>query len=594
MTAERWQLIKSVIEEAESVAPAARAAVVVRLCEGDLPLLREVEAFFEDEGTGAFIHDAVARGAESLSAEEIAQGSFDRPGPKELSSSPAIGRRIGPFRIVRLLGRGGQGAVYEASRDDGSFQQTVAIKILKWETDSAGRERFQRERQILAGLDHPYIARLLDGGETDDGSPYLVMEFVDGVPLNDATQNWPLRQKLELFLRIADAVTFAHANLIVHRDLKPGNILVTADRKPKVLDFGIARLIDDTTPVTMTALRAFTPSYASPEQVLGEPITTASDVYSLGVVLYEILTGRRPYDVRTTSPVEMHRAVCLTPPGATQLGKDLDNILLLALRKEPARRYRSVRDFSDDVQRFLEYRPVRARKDSIAYRSARFLRRNRVGVAVAIVLLGSLTTAFILTLRAERRAQARFDQVRQLATTFLVDFDRDIRQLPGSTPARERLVSTALQQLEVLSKDSNRDIQLTSELVHAYASVGDVQGMPGLPSLGHTDRAEQSYRRSCELADRLLQMDSRASSPGRTRATFSYARLGYLLFRTGRVPEARSMMLKAVACIAPKIAAPDATADDFRAAANAYAYLAQLEAREVHARVSESYAAKAV
>ena len=235
------------------------------------------------------------------------------------ADSPNLqGERIGPYKLLRRLGQGGQGAVFEGLRDDGTFAHRVAIKIVKWEADSpAARERFRLERQILAGLSHPHIARLFDGGETTGGAPYLVMEFVEGQPLIKATEGWTQKRKLDLFLDVAAGVSYAHGKPIVHRDLKPGNIMVTPEGAAKLLDFGIAKLLEPGAEATQTAMQALTPAYASPEQVLGQQITTASDVYSLGFVLYELLTGRRPYLVETVTPFEMSRVICgQAPPRA--------------------------------------------------------------------------------------------------------------------------------------------------------------------------------------------------------------------------------------------------------------------------------------
>lgn len=574
MTADQWKAVESLFSELAELPVNERRARLDAI--PDEAVRFEVASLIDHADGSGTIELAIADVASRLDTEA------EQP------------QRFGVYRVVRRLGQGGQGAVFEAVRDDSNFQQRVAIKVVRWEVDDEpARARFRQERQILARLEHPNIARLLDGGETPQGAPYLVMEFVEGQPLIEATESWPLKRKLRLFTEILSAVAYAHRNLIVHRDLKPGNILVTPDGSPKLLDFGIARLIEDENFATVTAMRAFTPSYASPEQIQGQQITTASDVYSLGVVLYELLTGRRPYEVQTTSLLEMHRVVCQDAPGDPQLGTDLDNILLMALRKEPQRRYLSVLDFADDIAAFLDYRPVRARADTFLYRTSKFLRRYRTGVAFAALFAVCIITAFIWIVKAERQARNRFEQLRNLATTFMVDFDNDLRILPGAASAREKLVSTALQQLEGLSRDAN-DFQLTSELVRAYALIGDVLGMPGTPNLGHPDRAEKSYRKSVELAEQLMRMDSRPESQARTRAATTYSRFGYMLARMRRIPEARSMMQKAEVYIVPKIETKTAAADDFRTAANTYTYLAQLEATERHPRLAASYAVKAL
>ncbi len=329
------------------------------------------------------------------------------------------GRRCGPYRLLRLLGHGGMGSVYLAERADGEVEQQVAIKLLRYGNQESGvRERFLRERQILATLNHPVIARLLDAGHTADGQPYLVMEYVDGSPIDGYAELLDLRTKLELFLAVCDAVTYAHRNLIVHRDLKPSNILVDREGRPKLLDFGIAKILDpDQSPeYTVTAFPALTPQYASPEQVRGEVITTASDVYSLGLVLYQLLTGRMPYDFPEATTAAIARTICEAEPNPPDLGEDLKNILLMALRKEPARRYASVQHFADDIGRMLSDRPVLARPDTIRYRTVKFVRRHRMTVIAAGLALVFLIAGVLSTLMQAHKARMQRDfALRQLA-----------------------------------------------------------------------------------------------------------------------------------------------------------------------------------
>jgi serine/threonine protein kinase len=313
LTPEQWESVEKHFHALNEIPPEHRARVLAAI---DDPMVREeVASLLANSGGNITVASVIGS-----MAGEVA----DQISPEELGS--IAGRRIGPYRLVRRLGQGGQGTVFEAARDDGTFHQRVAIKVVKWDMDTApARDRFRRERQMLAALEHPYIARLLDGGEAEDGTPYLVMEFVEGKTLTIAAWDWPRERKLNLFLEIADAVAYAHRNLIVHRDLKPANILVSVDGHPKLLDFGVAKLVDTDPEHTATAMQALTPAYASPEQVLGEPITTACDVYSLGVVLYELLTGSRPYDLPTHSALEIHKAICLTEPAPPKLGDELDH-----------------------------------------------------------------------------------------------------------------------------------------------------------------------------------------------------------------------------------------------------------------------------
>ena len=512
------------------------------------------------------------------------------------AAQPAL-QRFGPWRTTGVIGHGGMGAVYKAVRDDHAFDKLVAIKVLHLGIDSpAVRERFQQERGILAGLEHPNIARLLDGGETESGLSYIVLEYVDGESIVESCERRKLgrEERIRLFLQICDAVQYAHQHLIIHRDLKPANILVTLEGVPKLLDFGIAKLMEPGTLQTMTGFQAMTPQYASPEQIRGQPVTTATDVYSLAMVLYEMLTGRRPYEVDTTSVAEIARTVCEVQPARPGLGGDLDNILFMALRKEAARRYATIQELAADLERYLSHRPVRARPDTLPYRAKKFLRRNRVALAAAVLLIGTLSGALAVTLRAQHRERARFDQVRQLATRFLFEFDRDIRLLPGSTPAREKLVTTAMQQLDNLSIDAAGDAQLTADLSQAYQSLADVLGMPGMPSLGHTARAEASYRKACALSKGLLDRDGSVGSPYRALACNTHIRLGYLLARSGRSDEARVLMLQGLSYIQPKLDSGQAVALDYRVAANGHTYLSSLEQFGFRIKSASQHDAQAV
>jgi serine/threonine protein kinase/tetratricopeptide (TPR) repeat protein len=489
-------------------------------------------------GEDSSLRESVAR---LLASHDEGDGFMETPAAS-LRESPSTdladdalpsGGRIGPYRLLREIGRGGMGTVYLAARDDGEFRHQVAVKVVKrgMDTDSILR-RFRYERQILAGIDHPNVARLLDGGTTDDGRPYFVMEHIEGDPIDVycSKHGLSINERLELFRTVCSAVEYAHQNLIVHRDIKSSNILVTTSGVPKLLDFGIAKLLDpslagiDTgAPATM---RAMTPEYASPEQVRGEPITTASDVYSLGVLLYEILTGRRPYEVNSSRPEEIARIVCETdpmPPSQASAGRnlngdrrrlrgDLDTIVLMAMQKEPRRRYASVAKFSDDIRRCLNNLPVTAQRDTRRYRTTRFIRRNRVVVVTASAVLVSLVAGLATTMwqakvaRDERaRAERRFSEVRSLATSFLFELHDAIAPLPGSTPVRALLVKRALTSLDGLAREANGDVSLQRDLAAAYEKVGRVQGNSYNANLGDTKGALASYRKSLEIRERVAR-----------------------------------------------------------------------------------------
>jgi tetratricopeptide (TPR) repeat protein len=448
----------------------------------------------------------------------------------------------------------------------------VAIKLIKRGMDSeAVLERFRHERQILAGLEHPNIARMLDGGTSEDGLSYFVMEYVDGVPIDEycRTHHLPVDARLQLFREVCGAVAYAHQQLVVHRDIKPSNILVTAERVPKLLDFGIAKLVeaDDTATLTAFGAQAMTPQYASPEQLRGARVTTVSDVYALGVLLYELLAGERPYEVAGKSPDEIRQIVAATAVAkpstiaarrgdeglARRLRGDLDSIVLTAMRLDPAERYASVALLADDVRRHMEALPVTARGDSWTYRAARFVRRRRLGVAAAAAIVLSLIGGVIATswqarvASAERaRAERRFADVRRLSTSFLFEFHDAIATLPGSTKARLLVVSKALEYLDSLAAEAAGDRELQKELAAAYDRVGDVQGNPGAANLGDIEGAINSYRKA-EAIRRALVADAPDSLAARVDIATSTMRIGYADFARGAVQDAVAKFREALA-----------------------------------------------
>jgi eukaryotic-like serine/threonine-protein kinase len=507
MTPERFARVDSLFNAALDLPPADRKGFLERECAGDTDLLTAVLAMVEaDAAPGVTIDSAMAAGAEAwaLATEE-----------------QAIGQRLGHYRITGFLGRGGMGAVYRAVRDDSAFEKEVAIKLLRGGLDShTVLRRFEQERQILAQLEHPHIARLLDGGTSAQGVPFLVMEFVEaGVPVTHHCRDAALGldSRLLLFLDICSAVGYAHQNLIVHRDLKPGNILVDKAGSVKLLDFGIARVLSDTGEQTVTVAGAqmLTPDYASPEQVRGEPVTTATDVYSLGIILYEILTGRKAQAIEETSLAGIARAVCETTPirpsqatdstgpiRGRELRGDLDNIILKALHKDRERRYASVEQFAEDIRAHLQGRPVKARPDSFGYRASKFLRRNRIPVSLGAAASVLLTASMFLLWRQAEATQRRFDQVRHLSNSFLFDFHDAVSSLPGATKARQLVVERGLQYLEPLARDAAHDPQLAREVGIGYERVADVQGNPFDSNIGDTKGALASYRKSIQLLER--------------------------------------------------------------------------------------------
>ena len=515
MTPAQWQHVRQILEQALELPPGERSRFLDEACNSDTGLRAEVESLLaaDQQASREFL--------EGKAIDHVA--NVGRP---DAGADSLQGLRIGSYRVIEEIGHGGMGTVYRAVRADDQYSQQVAIKMMRggW-GDPAAVERFRAERQILANLQHANIARLLDGGTSDDGRPYVVMEYVEGRPIDlySEVHKLSVRARLELFRTVCSAVAFAHQHLVIHRDIKPGNILVTEQGEPKLLDFGIAKILQDEQggDATVTLVRMLTPEYASPEQVRGTPVTTATDAYSLGVVLYGLLTRRRPYAIANRTPHEMAQAVLTEEPerpsavvsGAEQrrLRGDLDNIVMKALRKEPQRRYASVEQFSDDIRRHLEGLPVSARPDTLTYRSSKFVRRHRMAVIAAALAVVALLGGMAATLReayiarAERqRAEQRFNDVRKLANSLLFEVHDAIENLPGSTPARKILVDRALQYLDKLAAEAKGDLSLQRELAAAYEKVGNVQGGFRSSNLGDKAGSIASYRKALAIREAVL------------------------------------------------------------------------------------------
>jgi tetratricopeptide (TPR) repeat protein len=515
---ERWRQIEAIFQAALEREPADRAAFVAEAAGDDAELRRDVASLLAQPVADTFLEAPIRDAARAVTTE---------------ADDARVGQRVGAYRITGLVGHGGMGDVYRGVRDDDQYQKQVAIKLVRSgiATESLLR-RFRHERQILASLEHPNIARLLDGGTTDDGVPYLVMEFIEGVPITTycEQQSLTIPQRLSLFLHAASAVSYAHQNLVVHRDLKPSNVLVTAGGTPKLLDFGIAKLLSadpdsDDTPKTMTALHLMTPDYASPEQVRGLPISTATDVYSLGAVLYEMLCGERAHRFTSYTPADIERVVCNTeiskPSTAARhtgapvsrlhrrLAGDLDTVVLMAMRKEPERRYGSIEQFAEDVRRYLDGRPILARQDTFGYRAGKYLWRHRIAVAAVALILISLTAGLATTIWQAQRAERRFQQVRRLANTVLFDLSDQIAALPGATQARELVAKTGLEYLDSLAAEAAGDPALQLEVAEGYFRLALVQGGFRVPGLEQMDAALASHRKAQALGRELMTRDPR-------------------------------------------------------------------------------------
>jgi serine/threonine protein kinase len=483
---------------------------------------------------------------------ELARAQFLEHPPVEAGSeSSLIARAIGAYKLISPIGQGGMGSVWLAERNDGRFERRVAVKFLHFSVAAQGGvERFKREGQILGRLAHPHIAELIDAGVAANGEPYLVLENVEGEHIDEYCDRHKLdvNARIKLFLDVLDAIAHAHASLIVHRDIKPSNVLVRGDGQVKLLDFGIAKLLADdsnsaaSTKLTLEGGAALTPLFAAPEQVTSGAVTTATDVYALGVLLYLLLTGRHPAGMETNSAAQLVKAIVETEPprasqgiasaddkaaevrGSTveklrrQLREDLDTITAKALKKEPQQRYSSATAFADDLQRYLKHEPISARPDTFTYRASKFLRRNRTTLAfttIAITLIiGSLLTGLLLANRERKIAEQRFAQVRQLANKFIA-LDDDIRGLPGSTKIRMQMVSDSQQYLTSLGSDVHGDKDLALEIALAYVRVAHAQGDPTAPNLGQFTEAEASLNKASTFVDPILAKD-----PNNQRALF--------------------------------------------------------------------------
>ncbi len=546
---QRWALVKRLFAQATELPPGERDAFLDRETGGDVGLRAQVENLLTaDDDADDFMESGPVEKAARLAAE-AALPSSDR----------WIGRRFGPYEAVSELGRGGMGVVLLGRRADGRYDREVALKIVPAALVQGHlEERFRAEVRILADFDHPNVARLLDAGETDQGLAYLVMEYVDGPRIDVFADEASLdvRARLELFRKVLDGVDYAHARGVVHRDLKPSNILVTRDGVPKLVDFGIAKLLDPvgdgtarTVMATRTAQRMLTPEYASPEQIRGNSVDPRSDVYSLGIVLYRLLTGRAPYTLDSTEPRSAERVICEKSPSrpsdavtrtmpedpdrtrpATNpdilarqrsstrdrlqrtLRGDLDTIVLHALAKEPARRYATAGAFADDIERYLEGRVIRARNPGPLYRAQRFVRRRwlPLGVAATALVATGVVTWQAREAAAQREAaQASSAELTGLVNSVLATLNTDLAgQDQGPTATRLAAVQAAVSSLDSLAAraDGRPGAALTEALASAYQEVGLLQGHPSYASLGRVDDALASMRAARAYGERLVDL----------------------------------------------------------------------------------------
>jgi eukaryotic-like serine/threonine-protein kinase len=543
MQTNRWSLIEAVFQGALERPLANRQQYVVDACRNDPELLSEVESLLESD------HDA-ENALRSLVAEDLTEMTRS-------SISADLGSQIGPYLLVRELDSGGMGVVYLAVRSDDHYFQIVAVKMIRKGLDSPELvQRFRVERQILATLNHPNIGAILDGGETKDGRPFIVMEYVEGQPITLASEGSSLsiRQRIELFRSLCSAVHYAHQKLIIHRDIKPSNVMVTPEGVVKLIDFGTSKplepqlvLKDDT--LTESGFRMMTPDYASPEQLQGKELSTATDVYSLGVLLFELLTGSRPYTLRNLSPAEAERVLLtqesrkpssapyLSNRGRKELAGDLDRIVMTAMNHDPLQRYSSVQHLEEDLLRYLQGEPITARNASPIYTLRKLAQRNKTVMLTGFATIVLLSASFLVYSTQSRKADRRVTQVRTLAGSAISDLTDKLQHSSASTRTQAALFQSALTYLDELRQSTGNDPRLLIELSRAYVRVGDLEGSPFVANLGNSGSAIASYQKAWQAAS-----EAHARMPGddSTAALIeAYQRLGGIETFLGNMREAR-------------------------------------------------------
>ena len=519
---ERWAAVSPYLDQALELPEAERAPWLAHLRDrlpviaADLDVLLEEHAAVSDEH---FLEDNL---------------------PAPITAPALTGQKLGPYTLKSAIGHGGMGSVWLAERSDGRFERLAAVKFLNLALAEHGETRFRTEGRILARLTHPQIAQLLDAGVSPGGQPFLVLEHVDGQPIDEFcnTRALDFQARIVLFLDVLAAVAHAHANLVVHRDLKPSNVLVTKEGQVKLLDFGIAKLlVDETGGVPRTGVTrefgaALTPEYAAPEQIMGEAVSTATDVYALGILLFVLLTKQHPAGQSLRSPADLMKAIVETdaprPSDVVSdarlrrmLVGDVDTIVGKALKKKPSERYASVTELANDLRRYLRHEPISARPDTFGYRAAKFVRRHRWAVATAALTIAVLSAALFLANRERLAAERRFDQLRRLSTQVL-GLDATFRNLAGATKAREALVSVSLQYLEGLAADAQGDIELMHEVSEGYARVGQIQGVPTELNLGNLAKAEETLAKAEAVSEAIL-----TAHPNDLRATYRIAAIAH-------------------------------------------------------------------
>lgn len=585
MTPDRWRQVKELFCAALEQDEGAREKWLAHVCAADESLRLEVASLIDaHRGPPGFL---------DTPAMESALQPATPPDP-----SRWLGLTVGRYRIVEEIGHGGMSAVFKAARIEEQFEHLVAIKLLHRSHDTETlMRRFRAERQMLARLSHPNIALLLDGGCTEDAVPYLVMEYVRGEAIDVYCERRHLdaAARLRLFRTLCDAVHYVHRHLMVHGDLKCSNVLVNEDGVVKLLDFGIAKLLDPTpglgsTHHRLTGLMALTPEYASPEQIQGQPITTASDVYSLGMLLYRLLTLQPPYQPRSGAFYDLAKLICEeaprrpsvavkgipnTPCTPEQLRGDLDNIILKALHKDPDRRYRSVEQLSQDLAWYLDGFPVLAAPESVRYRTRKFVGRNRALVATGSLVAVSLVAGIVATSwqahvadREQQRAERHFNDGRKLAQTFMLEVHDSITSLPGTLPVREKIIANSLKYLDALSQEKGDDLEVRRDLARAYERVGDLQGDFLATNLQGTESAIVNLRKARDLRNSLWAAGVQDDAMLRERF-ITTSKLAQFSQSNRSMKEAERYSTEAVDLAAALARRPGATTEDRRLFASA-------------------------
>ncbi len=596
MDAKRWRRVDDLLQAALQVPVGQQEEFIHQACGDDAELQHEVSSLLKSH------HEADS----FLEAPLVAGMALKTPALEEEQEfvDHVVGRVVSHYRILSHLGHGGMGSVWLAERCDGRFERRVAIKFLNIAVNSPlSLERFKREGAILGRLAHPHIAELIDAGVTPAGEPYLVLEHVDGKHIDEYCDEHRLDidSRINLLLDVLSAIGHSHSNLIVHRDIKPANVLVTDDGQVKLLDFGIAKLLPDgddpaaATRLTLEGDKILTPRFAAPEQITSGSITTATDVYALGVLLYLLLSGQYSAGVGPHSSTDLVRIIvdsetpkmslslasagaepttaaakrATSPDGLKrQLRGDLDTIVGKALKKNPAERYISVAAFADDLRRYLRHEPISARPDTVTYRAAKFVHRNRVGVTVAVttllLVIASLSAGLYVANRQRALAQKRFLEARQLANKF-IDLDEQIRGLSGATKVRSQIVSDTLQYLTALGSDASGDKDLALDIAHAYIKVAHVQGDPTSPNLGQFSDAETSLKNAERFVGQVLATDPRNRTGRRLSASIAHDRMS-LFHAQGRQEEALAQADQTVAQVEQFVALGNLTPGEVSAA----------------------------